>query len=69
MSNRIFSRIELANVDLVGVETIGTARTCPRYTDNDCTAKYGPQAFCNRDQCYCNRQLSYMTDDKQCGMM
>jgi len=41
---------------------------CANFTNDDCIAKYGKQAFCKDDKCFCNRQSSFVNADGKCGM-
>jgi hypothetical protein len=41
---------------------------CVNFTNDDCIVKYGEQAFCKDQKCYCNRRLSFMNTNKKCGI-
>jgi hypothetical protein len=47
---------------------ISNTTNCIKFKNDDCIAKYGKQAFCKDDTCYCNRQLSFVNTDGKCGM-
>ena len=40
---------------------------CSNYTNEDCTAKFGGNAFCRNERCYCDRRASYINADGRCG--
>jgi hypothetical protein len=52
---------------LVGTEKMDNTNNCNSYTNDDCIILYGKDAFCKNEQCYCNRQSSFM-DNQKCGM-
>jgi hypothetical protein len=64
-----FSFLVTRNINLSG--TLNTAEShptnCINFTNNDCIVKYGEQAFCRDEKCYCDRRLSFIKAGK-CGM-
>jgi hypothetical protein len=63
-----FSFLVTRNINLI--ETLNTAEShptnCINFTNNDCIVKYGEQAFCRDEKCYCDRRLSFIKAGK-CG--
>jgi hypothetical protein len=44
-------------------------KNCTTFSNEDCRARYGEQAFCRDGKCFCNRQSSYVNADGKCGML
>jgi hypothetical protein len=65
----VFFSIETKNIDLVDTANVATPHptVCVNYTNEDCMAKFGEQAFCRNEKCYCDRGFSFINNGK-CGM-
>ncbi|CAM4776996.1 unnamed protein product [Rotaria magnacalcarata] len=57
-----------ADIPLVGTEEPLSASNCTNtnFTTDNCIAKYGIDSFCANNQCWCNRKLSFKTNDNRC---
>lgn len=42
---------------------------CVTFSNDHCIVKYGNEAFCQNETCFCDRALSYVNADKKCGML
>jgi hypothetical protein len=65
-----FCFTETTSITLAGTLNVNASQStnCLNFANSDCTVKYGEQAFCQNETCYCNRDLSYVNADNKCGM-
>ena len=53
---------------MIGSEIDDGTSNCSNFDDSDCTGLYGGEAFCKNDNCYCNRQTSFV-NGQRCGIL
>ena len=58
---------QLVGIPLKGASTPSASTSCQNYTNENCVEQYGEFAFCHNENCYCNRQFSFINSDNKCG--
>ncbi|CAF3487239.1 unnamed protein product [Rotaria sp. Silwood1] len=57
-----------ADIALIGTANVDSSSTtnCIIFTNDDCIAKFGEQAFCQNETCFCNRRFSFSNSMGRC---
>ncbi|CAF0949210.1 unnamed protein product [Adineta ricciae] len=53
-------------IPLKGTSIPSASTSCQSYTNENCVEQYGEFAFCQNENCYCNRQFSFINSDNKC---